>query len=185
MKLTGKLLEVSFGVGGKPRLTIEINERNALLTGFDELHGQEVAVDVKRYFPRRSLDANAFYWLLCGKLAEKINVGMKEIYRNHIRNIGGNYEVYCGKTEAVEKLTKAWEKNGLGWIAETTPSKLDGCTNAILYYGSSTYDSRQMSRLIDQMVQDCKEQGIQTETPAEIARMCEEWGNDNHKTKTK
>lgn len=185
MKLTGKLLEVSFGVGGKPRLTIEINERNALLTGFDELHEQEVAVDVKRYSPRRSLDANAFYWLLCGKLAEKTGVGMAEIYQSHVRNIGGNYEVYCGKTEAVEKLTKAWEKNGLGWIAETTPSKLKGCTNAILYYGSSTYDSRQMSRLIDQMLQDCKEQGIQTETPAEIARMCEEWGNDNHKTKTK
>ena len=168
MKLTGKLLEVSFGIGGKPRLTIEINERNALLTGFDELHGQEVAVDVKRYSPRRSLDANAFYWLLCGKLAEKTGVGMAEIYQSHVRNIGGNYEVYCGKTEAVEKLIKAWEKNGLGWIAETTPSKLEGCTNAILYYGSSTYDSRQMSRLIDQMVQDCKEQGIQTETPAEI-----------------
>ena len=176
MKLTGKLLEVSFGVGGKPRLTIEINERNALLTGFDELHGQEVAVEIKRYSPRRSLDANAFYWLLCGKLAEKTGVGMAEIYQSHVRNIGGNYEVYCGKTEAVEKLIKAWEKNGLGWIAETTPSKLEGCTNAILYYGSSTYDSRQMSRLIDQMVQDCKEQGIQTETPAEIARMCEARG---------
>ena len=185
MKLTGKLLEVSFGIGGKPRLTIEINERNALLTGFDELHGQEVVVEIKRYSPRRSLDANAFYWLLCGKLAEKTGVGMAEIYQSHVRNIGGNYEVYCGKTEAVEKLIKAWEKNGLGWIAELTPSKLEGCTNAILYYGSSTYDSRQMSRLIDQMVQDCKEQGIQTETPAEIARMCEEWGNDNHKTKTK
>ena len=176
MKLTGKLLEVSFGVGGKPRLTIEINERNALLTGFDELHEHEVVSDIKRYSPRRSLDANGFYWLLCGKLAEKTGVGTAEIYRNHVRNIGGNYEVYCGKTEAVEKLTKAWEKNGLGWIAETTPSKLEGCTNAILYYGSSTYDSRQMSRLIDQMVQDCKEQGIQTETRAEIARMCEAWG---------
>ena len=168
MKIKGRLVEVSFSFGGKPRLTIETADRNALLSGFDELHEEEVVVEVKRYSPRRSLDANGFYWLLCGKLAEKTGVGMAEIYRNHVRNIGGNYEVYCGKTEAVEKLIKAWEKNGLGWIAETTPSKLEGCTNAILYYGSSTYDSRQMSRLIDQMVQDCKEQGIQTETPAEI-----------------
>ena len=185
MKIVGRLIEIGFSLGGNPRLTIETKDKNIFLVGFDELHEYEVVVEVKRYSPRRSLDANAFYWLLCGKLAEKTGVGMAEIYRNHVRNIGGNYEVYCGKTEAVEKLIKAWEKNGLGWIAETTPSKLDGCTNAILYYGSSTYDSRQMSRLIDQMVQDCKEQGIQTETPAEIARMCEEWGNDNHKAKTK
>lgn len=176
MKIVGRLIEIGFSLGGNPRLTIETKDKNALLTGFDELHEHEVVVEVKRYSPRRSLDANAFYWLLCGKLAEKTGVGTAEIYRSHVRNIGGNYEVYCGKTEAVEKLIKAWEKNGLGWIAETTPSKLEGCTNAILYYGSSTYDSRQMSRLIDQMVQDCKEQGIQTETPAEIARMCEAWG---------
>ena len=185
MKIVGRLIEIGFSLGGNPRLTIETKDKNTLLAGFDELHEHEVVADIKRYSPRRSLDANGFYWLLCGKLAEKTGVGMAEIYRSHVRNIGGNYEVYCGKTEAVEKLIKAWEKNGLGWIAETTPSKLEGCTNAILYYGSSTYDSRQMSRLIDQMVQDCKEQGIQTETPAEIARMCEEWGNDNHKTKTK
>ena len=176
MKIVGRLIEIGFSLGGNPRLTIETKDKNTLLTGFDELHEHDVVVEVKRYSPRRSLDANAFYWLLCGKLAEKTGVGTAEIYRNHVRNIGGNYEVYCGKTEAVEKLIKAWEKNGLGWIAETTPSKLEGCTNAILYYGSSTYDSRQMSRLIDQMVQDCKEQGIQTETPAEIARMCEAWG---------
>ena len=176
MKIVGRLIEIGFSLGGNPRLTIETKDKNTLLTGFDELHEHEVVVDIKRYSPRRSLDANGFYWLLCGKLAEKTGVGMAEIYRSHVRNIGGNYEVYCGKTEAVEKLIKAWEKNGLGWIAETTPSKLEGCTNAILYYGSSTYDSRQMSRLIDQMVQDCKEQGIQTETPAEIARMCEAWG---------
>ena len=176
MKIVGRLIEIGFSLGGNPRLTIETKDKNTLLAGFDELHEHEVVVEVKRYSPRRSLDANGFYWLLCGKLAEKTGVGMAEIYRSHVRNIGGNYEVYCGKTEAVEKLIKAWEKNGLGWIAETTPSKLEGCTNAILYYGSSTYDSRQMSRLIDQMVQDCKEQGIQTETPAEIARMCEAWG---------
>ena len=176
MKIKGRLIEIGFSLGGNPRLTIETKDKNTLLTGFDELHEHEVVVEVKRYSPRRSLDANGFYWLLCGKLAEKTGVGTAEIYRNHVRNIGGNCEGYCGKTEAVEKLIKAWEKNGLGWIAETTPSKLEGCTNAILYYGSSTYDSRQMSRLIDQMVQDCKEPGIQTETPAEIARMCEAWG---------
>jgi hypothetical protein len=56
------------------------------------------------------------------------------------------------------------------------PSKIEGCTNVILYYGSSTYDSAQMSRLLDLITQDCKLQGIPYETPAEIARLKALWG---------
>ena len=55
------------------------------------------------------------------------------------------------------------------------PSKLPGCVNVILYYGSSTYDTAQMSRLINLAVQDCKEQGIETMTPQELAAMMEGW----------
>ena len=64
----------------------------------------------------------------------------------------------------------------LGWLTDAFPSKLPGCTNVILYYGSSCYDTKQMSRLIDLVVEDCKEQGIDTATPAEIALLKEEWG---------
>ena len=54
-------------------------------------------------------------------------------------------------------------------------SKLPGCTNVILYYGSSSYDTEQMSSLIDLLVDDCKAQGIETATPDELARYKEEW----------
>ena len=73
-------------------------------------------------------------------------------------------------------MTDGWEHNGIGWQAETMPSKLPGCTNVILYYGSSTYDTAQMSRLIDLIVQDCDALGIETKDPAEIDRLVEEWG---------
>lgn len=65
--------------------------------------------------------------------------------------------------------------NGLGWQTDTIPSKLEGCTNVVLYYGSSTYDTEQMSRLIDIVVQDCKALGIETKTPDEIANMLSLW----------
>lgn len=45
----------------------------------------------------------------------------------------------------------------------------------ILYFGSSSYDTVQMSRLIDLLIEDCKAQGIETATPDEIARYKEEW----------
>jgi len=63
----------------------------------------------------------------------------------------------------------------LGWQTDTTPSTLDGCTNVILYYGSSVYDSKQMAALIDNLVQDAQALGIETLPPAEIARLNSQW----------
>ena len=59
--------------------------------------------------------------------------------------------------------------------SETSPSKIDGCTNVILYYGSSEYDTRQMSRLINLIVEDCKIQGIETMTPDELSALLDRW----------
>ena len=60
-------------------------------------------------------------------------------------------------------------------MTDVNPSKIEGCKNVTLYYGSSTYDTRQMSRLIDLVVQDCKEQGIETMTPFELDALKERW----------
>ena len=43
------------------------------------------------------------------------------------------------------------------------------------YYGSSQYNTKQMSRLIDMVVEGAKELGIETLTPEELARIKEEW----------
>lgn len=136
----------------------------------------EYIVEVKKFRKKRSLDANAYFFVLASKLAEKIGLTKEEVYRECIRNIGGNSEIVCVKDEAVKKLRQGWEHNGLGWITETFPSKLTGCTNVQLYYGSSTYDSKQMSDLISVIVQECKQNNIETMTPSELALLVERWG---------
>ena len=98
-----------------------------------------------------------------------------EIYMNAVKQVGGNYEVVCVKDEAVDKLCDGWRRNGIGWQTDTMPSKIDGCTNAILYYGSSTYDTASMSRLINIIVDDCKAVNIDVRTPDEIASMLSLW----------
>lgn len=111
------------------------------------------------------------------KLAEKLNLSPQEIYKNAIRHIGGVSETICIQNRAVEKFCEGWQKNGIGWQTEIIDSKLDGCSCVICYYGSSTYDQAQMSQLIDLIVQDCKAVGIETMTPAELSRLCDEWGD--------
>ena len=144
---------------------------------YDALNGSDLSVEVKKWREKRSLDANAYFWTLCGKLASKLGTTKESIYREFIKGIGNNFEIVCVKDEAVKKLRQGWEHNGVGWVTETTSSKLKGCTNVFLYYGSSTYDSGQMSHLIDLVVEECKAQGIPTETPDEIASMLARWAD--------
>ncbi len=139
--------------------------------------GKEYILTVKEKKKRRSLDANAYAWVLLDKLAEKVRIPKTEIYKQYIKEIGGNSETVCAVNRAVDDLCEAWESRGIGWQTERTQSKLEGCTNVILYYGSSVYDSKQMSRLIEMIVQDCKENDIETLTPQELERLCEKWGD--------
>ena len=132
--------------------------------------------EIKEHREKRSLDANAYAWVLMDKLAEATHIPKEDIYREAIRNIGGNTETVCAKVTAADKLRSCWSRNGLGWLTETLESKLPGCVNIILYYGSSTYDTEQMSRLIDNLVADCKALGIETLPPEKLAAMTQEWG---------
>lgn len=139
--------------------------------------GKTYTVTVKEHRERRSLDANAYCWVLLDKLAEKLSISKTEIYRKFIRNIGGNSETVCVLEKAADKLCDGWEHNGIGWQTERIPSKIEGCVNVILYYGSSTYDTKQMSRLIDMVVDECKDHGIETLTPMELERLKDRWSN--------
>lgn len=177
MKLTGKIVDVSVGfLDGKPKLTLEVNEKNNLKLCYDELHeAEKLNIEIKKYRKKRSLDANAYMWVLCGKLAEKIGSTKESVYRQHILNMGV-YKVAEISEDAAETLIIGWQMNGIGWLAERVDyGARDGFVLVNLYYGSSVYNTKQMSRLLDSVVEDCKEQGIQTETPDEIDKMVSLW----------
>ena len=145
-----------------------------------EMEPGKYQVEVKKARKKRSLDANAYFWVLCDKLAEATRIPKEEIYLELVRNIGGNTETVCIPEAGVKSLQDGWGNGRLGWITDTMPSKLPGCTNVILYYGSSTFNTAQMSRLIDNIVQDCKAVGIETKTPEELALMKARWEDEKH-----
>lgn len=178
MKITGKIVGANIGfMTKKPQLTLEVNEMQSFMQLIDDMGGcEKLSIEIKPYKERRSLDANAYAWVLMDKLAEKMGISKVDIYRGYVKHIGGNSEIVCVQNNAVERLCEGWSKNGIGWQTDSFESKLEGCTNVILYYGSSTYDTAQMSRLLDLIIQDCKQLDIPTETPDEIARLKALWG---------
>jgi hypothetical protein len=137
---------------------------------------KQYSLTIKEVKKKRSLDANAFCWVMLDKLAAVTGISKEDIYRGYIKEIGGNSETVCVKNEAVDALREQWSFNRLGWVTEAFPSRLQGCTNVILYYGSSVYDTAQMSRLINLIVQDCEIFGIETVDTEKLEKLLREWG---------
>jgi hypothetical protein len=133
-------------------------------------------LEVKEHRQKRSLDANAYAWVLINKLADAMRITPVEVYRQAIQNVGGNYEILPVKEEAAGHFKRIWEAKGLGWpCVDMGKSKIAGYRNMRAYYGSSTYDTRQMSQLIDNLVQDCKALDIETMTPEKLSLLMENW----------
>ena len=133
-------------------------------------------LEVKEHREKRSLDANAYAWVLIHKLAAAMGMTPVEVYRLAIRDVGYNCTPMCVREHDVDRLIKSWESNGLGWpVDDLGPSQVPGCRNLLAYHGSSTYDTAQMCRLIDSLVQDCKALDIETMTPEKLALLKEAW----------
>lgn len=185
IELTGKMNSIGMEYGtGKTILYLEINEPETAMQGFNDFKDcEKLSIKISKYRKKRSLDANAYFWVLCGKLAAKTKQNKIDIYRELIRDIGDNFEILPIRNEAVNKFISNWGRDNdgkkrLGWICDKLgDSKFEGYTNVCAYYGSSTYDSKQMSDLIDGIIFECKQQGIPTETPEEIAKMKSLWGD--------
>ena len=165
-------MEITRAEWSAGKLTLETSDPEAIRFAYGFKAGEYTISPAKK---PRSLDANAYCWVLIGKLAEALRLPKEEVYRNAIKDIGGNYDVVCVQEKALDALKRGWTHNGLGWQIETMPSKIDGCVNAMLYYGSSVYDARQMSLLIDHIIEDCRALGIETLPPEKLDALKEAW----------
>ena len=127
---------------------------------------------------RRSLDANAYAWVLIDKIAAVVGLTKTEVYRNAIKEIGGVSTTVSVRSDTIEALERSWARQGLGWQVQRIYD--DGEYMSVnLIYGSSAYDSAQMSRLIDQLIQDAKALGIETLPPEKLEGMMQAWEEAN------
>ena len=128
MKAT--LLDLSTGMNSRQRITLEIagDFRNE----YNRLKSDAVNVEIRKFRSKRSLDANAYAWVLIDRIAEALMLDKVSVYKDAIRNIGGVSDVVCIPEQAAERLRTTWESKGIGWQTEEMPSKLEGCVNVVL-----------------------------------------------------
>lgn len=170
---------------------LQIPLPESVLTGAETLlqaikDGKEVTVEVKVKKQHRSLTANGLMWVLCQKLAEELSKNgittKEDVYREAIRKCSIRPFIFPVKNEAVEHWTEVWQQRGIGWVTEDWgAAKTPGYTIIASYPGSSTFDTAEMARLIDYIVSECKDYGIETRPQAEIDSLLKEWSESNER----
>ena len=98
----------------------------------------------------------------------------EEVYRENVRSYG-TFTCITIQENALDEFKKTWSSNGIGWQVEVDGG-LFGYLDVLAYPGTSTYDSKQMSRFIDGLVNDCKDLGIETLPEEELESIKKEWG---------
>lgn len=178
--MKGKITGLTFNADGSQNITI--TTKTDVTPIYNELKDKDVEFDVKAFSKKRSRTANNYCWELCERIAEVMSrdgtVFTKEdVYRQSIKDVGV-WKDFTWSLDDVKTLRTAWEMLGTGWLTERVDFTQDGeCEIIRCYYGSSRYNVRQMSRLLDNLIQSCEELGIEHRPPEEIEKLKSLWAS--------
>lgn len=177
--MEGRLSAFSLNRDGTQNITVTVEADFG--PTYDELKDQRVTVEIKKASKHRSLEANRYAWVLIDQIAAKTHIKQSEVYRNAIRDIGGVSGTGYMKVDAVPVFREIWEKGHLGNQVEILDVEDSGWASIRVYYGSSTYDAKQMHALLESLIQDAEALGIPTITPKEEQRLVDRWARKKEK----
>lgn len=185
MEFTGKVVGLNQDYStGSYTISFLVNETKAVLSGYDAIKNMD-KLDIKavKHREKRSLDANAYYWKLLSQLAEVIKVSKSRAHNMMLRKYGQR-EFIDGKlvtipipdTDVAENTALEADTYHIKPTSQVKEGK-DGTIyrTYVMMRGSSDYNTKEMSELIEGLVSECKEQGIETLAPAELEQMIKAW----------
>ena len=129
------------------------------------------------YRETRSLNANAYFHLLVGKIAEAMNLGADEVKVKMVLDYGA-VATECGDPVVValpKTANVADYYTYARWISDFTAKNGKEYSQYIFYKHTHTLDKAEIAHLIDGVVYEAQELGIETRTPDELASFIENW----------
>ena len=182
MNFTGSIQNIAKDWNtGKYQITFVVNEPSAI-NQVDSMWGTKLSIEAKKYRAKRSLDANAYAWALMTKIAEATSspgapISKDDVYEDMLQHYGPFYEDDDGYIVITVKSEVDMSKIQGHWKFYKRSDDGRFCSY-LMIKGSSEYDTSEMARFIDGVIQEAKTQGIETATPDEIERMKATWGNN-------
>lgn len=169
--MRGRLKELTVGLNGEQHVGLVL--LGDFREDYEKLKDEQVDVLIKKHRSLRSLDANAYCWVLIGKIAESMTppLDKQDVYKTMLKRYGqgGLISVMTDQLPAVTRELDYYETAGTGTVNGRE------FTHLHLWVGSSKYNTKEMASFIDGIITECKELDIDTDTPEQIARFKERW----------
>ena len=173
MVVSGKFDSVSLSLDGKLKITFSVTDKEKALREVEEIKDVEkLDITVEKHRSKRSLDANAYFWVLCDKIAKRLGSDKWTIYLLQLSKYGVFADLRA-TAQALDILKEKFRYTEI--LSADDDSYIVRC-----YFGSSTYNTKEMSDLIHGTVSDAGSLGINTATPEEVERMLAIWKGSNN-----
>ena len=171
MELTGKLIDCNIDfISGKPKLTLEVNEKQAVLAGYDKLNDcDKLSIKISKYRKKRSLNANALCWKLCTEIANVLRSDKESVYIEMLKRYGQSEIISVLSSVDISGYFKYYDVFGTGYVNNKE------FTHYKVYKGSSEYDTKEMSILLDGIVEEAKALDIEVISEQELSLIKSEW----------
>ena len=176
MNLTGRISGLLRDFDGNVVISLTVNEN---VGEIDKLRDKTLDIKLTTHREKRSLDANAYFHVLVDKIRSVTGYSFSRV-KNELITSYGQIEYLMGQ-QVVIKTNIPPEQMLEQETLHCKPVKVeiqDGkeITFYRVYRGSHTYNTEEMSRLIDGTVQEAKDLGIETMARTQIQRMMDLYG---------
>ena len=158
---------------GQWQLTVTVNEPGALREVNNITNCSKLAIEIEEYKEKRSNDANRLLWHCLSKIAQSMNppVDKWEVYLQMLKRYG-KFTYICVKPNVVDAVRSQWRESEVIGEIEINGQK---AVQMLCYFGSSLMNTKEFSVLLDGIISEMKEMGLQTPTSKEMQRALEEW----------
>jgi len=177
MEFTARFNNIEIDSRGEVILSLVANERQYVAENIDKLKKQKtLTVKIDKYREKRSLNANAYAWVLMQKLAEAVDSSKWDIYLEMLQRYSRKFVHNIVPENEVEECKKNWRVT-----VELGKVRVRGKIGIQMqcYFRSSQFNTEEMAVFINGLVSECEDLGIETLPPKEVSRLIQEWGQED------
>lgn len=174
MEFTGKIEGVVKNWStNQYQITFSVNEESAIEQIDNIMKCDKLSIKATKYRQKRSLDANGLLWLCLGRIASNLRTDKWDVYLEMLKRYG-QYTYIVVKEKVVEQVKQQWRECEVVGEIEVNGQK---AIQMLCYFGSSTYNSKEFSVLLDGVISEMQEMGLETPTSSELKRVMEQYEN--------
>ena len=154
--MIGKLKDLLRTAGGEWVVSFTTKADPRLL--FDQFTDKDVSIEIKKASKRKTKTANDFMWAMCTDIGRAVHIPKEDVYRKALWETKDEvmaFDTLLIREDAIETFRSIWYEKGVGWFTQVIDyAQVPGFKTVLAFHGSSTFDGRQISIVIEWLKQE-------------------------------